>query len=138
MWQPNSVGVIYRTVRGHHYYEKTIGVRMASFSTLIEHMLTKVHEKFCGDTSVSFEVKHCAILYPKRAFFLPQWRSISRSHKFFLFKGEPEDVAAHKLVRICLNTSCIRVPKRSFLATVVFELYRVAGKCDRSPRSTLH
>ena len=55
----------------------------------------------------------------------------------FLFKGEPEDVAAHKLIRICLNTSCIRVPKRSFLAPVVFELYRVAGKCDRSPRSTL-
>ena len=55
----------------------------------------------------------------------------------FLFKGEPENVPSHKLVRICLNTSCIRVPKRSFLAPVVFELYRVAGKCDRSPRSTL-
>ena len=46
--------------------------------------------------------------------------------QFFLFKGEPENVP-------CLNTSCIRVPKRSFLAHVVFELYRVAGKCDRSP-----
>ena len=42
---------------------------MVSFSTLIVHMLAKVHEKFCEDTSVSFEVKHCAILYPKRAFF---------------------------------------------------------------------
>ena len=47
------------------------------------------------------------------------------------------DVTAHKLVRTCLNISCICVPKRSFLVLVVFELYRVAGKCDRSPQSML-
>ena len=45
---------------------------MVSFSILIEHMLTKVLAKFCGDTSVSFEVKHRAIHFPKRAFFYPE------------------------------------------------------------------